>query len=515
VISHVTGLELELRPDSSLEQARARVTDLRAFASESAADFTTLDGPARLSATVTQTRYFRWLGRVFRTLGSHDPAARTLALGVLAHARGTLLLVVLELALAAALALGMDRGSRRLGRRRTALAALVLFAAGIPTSVLALGAMSSGRGMATLLLVLSLAVTLRLDLWVRGPSERPLARYLARAGSLVPIAVSAELAVEATWDLGLGALARRALAAGDLTTLMWAALPIAVLGLIGGIAGGLDRPEAVRAFAELEPAEKRPRVLIGLGAWLASLALLSTASHWAAPGALTGLGATMVSAFVVLGVVGVVGVALGVLAGGLSRTVAGLVARSREALAALPQPFIASAALTFGGAFAAGLLALLRSVDVADALSRRLTERRLHEGMDPPSAGGTPLMPYLRRVARHAVRVTAVTVALSVPWVLSLEAAARALQPSPTTSLVTLASDPSAPFAAETLALLFLGALGCSLLVLALEMSPRELSAETPGSTVVLALKRRARSSRPPARPEEERSPLDETDGAR
>jgi hypothetical protein len=99
--------------------------------------------------------------------------------------------------------------------------------------------------------------------------------------------------------------------------------------------------------------------------------------------------------------------------------------------------------------------------------------------------------------------------------VLSLEAAARALKPSPTTSLVTLASDPSAPFAAETLALLFLGALGCSLLVLALEMSPRELSAETPGSTVVLALKRRARSSRPPARPEEERSPLDETDGAR
>jgi hypothetical protein len=65
VISHVTGLELELRPDSSLEQARARVTDLRAFASESAADFTTLDGPARLSATVTQTRYFRWLGRVY------------------------------------------------------------------------------------------------------------------------------------------------------------------------------------------------------------------------------------------------------------------------------------------------------------------------------------------------------------------------------------------------------------------------------------------------------------------
>jgi len=513
VVAHVTKLDLALSPEAPLERARAIVTEVRRFATEHGADFATLDGPARVSATITQTRYSRWLSATMRALGPNDPDGKALALGVLAATGRTVPLALLALLGAAALVVAGRRVLRRARRVRVA-GALVLLA-GIPASVAAIEANGIGRVLATAALMVVLAAVLAFDLWAHGGTRWRPSRVVARVGLLIPSALSAELAVEAVLGQGLGAIARRALATGDIVTLMWAALPISASGLAGVIVGDLDPPRAGRVSSAYEAKERRASVLFALAGWFALLLLAALIGPFVIGPASRALRGTILSAFVIIGVAGSLGISFGILAGGLSRTASAVLARGREIAGAMPQPFVTCAALTFGGLVGAALIAVVRAAEVAHSLSRRLNERRLEEGLSAPSVGGTPLAPYLRRLLPDSIRATAVTLALSVPWAFGLEAAARALHRAPAASLLALGAAPAGEGTLGVAVLLFLGALGASVLGLAVELSPREAFGETPSSNVVLALKRRAGSASSPRITEADARSLDETDGAR
>jgi hypothetical protein len=195
---------------------------------------------------------------------------------------------------------------------------------------------------------------------------------------------------------------------------------------------------------------------------------------------------------------------LGVLAGGISQTVGGTLGRLQEIVAALPQPLTAAFALTFGGFRGALLLGLLRGLDVAGVLGNRLNERRLDEAMEQPSVGGTPLAPYLQRLFPHAVRATAVMLALSIPWMLGMVGAAAVLVRPEGLSLASLVAEGGS---AATAALFLATLLGLAPLLLASWLTPSESSGETANTTVVLALRRKV--SIPPAA-----TTPDDTDGS-
>jgi hypothetical protein len=515
VITHLTGLRLELPPEASVERARKVVTELRAFAFEHAADFSTLDGPARVSATVTQTRYFRWLAATARSLGPYDPVGHSLMRRVLREAASSLPLGVVALVAAGVLVLGVERLLRRLQAAAPALGASVIVLAGVPVTVVALAGAGAGRALSTLGLVVALAAALAVELRARRGTDYGAKHVLARAGALLPIAVAAELAVEAVLGRGLGAVTRRALALGDLTTLMWAALPVAVLGMIGVALSDLDGPRAQRIVTELDTARRHPRALFVLAGWLGLLLLFALLGPALTGPASLPTSSTIATGFVALAVAGTVGVVWGVLAGGLSRTADVALARSREVIGAMPQPLVTCAALTLGPITGAASIALLRSVEVADTLSRKLNERRMTERLEAPSRGGTPLAPYLTRVFPYATRATAVTLALSVPWILGLEAAARALYAVPLPSLVAVSAQGATVDTIGTAVLLFVAALGASVLLFAIELTPREVAVETPTANVVFALKRRVGSASSPRILDDAEGPLDEGDGAR
>jgi peptide/nickel transport system permease protein len=497
VIAHATGLDLRLDPEPSVEEARRVVKRVRAFALVHGPDFVTLDGPRRLSAIVIQTRYFRFLITTYQAASGTDPTGAE----ELRRVRASAMPFVLASLLVLASALGLAILALRLRARRTlrspAVAYLALGVAALPGSLAAFRGAAAGPALGWSLLSLVLAATLTYEVWALGADRRLVRRAVARAGTLLPLTVAAVLALESRLGWGLGALVRKALAAGELATLMWAALPLAVLGLLGVALGEVDRPVATGGMPrELERTPRRPVAMLLV---LAGLAVLS---GFGGLGWLRGtrdslgaaLGATLGTTLVALSATALVGLTLGILAGGISRTASGLLARLQEIVFALPQPLAAAFALTFGGVRGALLLGLLRGLEVAAVLGRRLTERRLDETMESPS-GGTPLAPYLRRLFPHAVRATAVALALSVPWVLGMEGASEALHATGRPSLAVLGAHDGA---SATSALLLCALIGGAPLLFARWLTPSESSDEATGPAVVLALRRRAGSSAPP-----------------
>jgi peptide/nickel transport system permease protein len=491
VIARATGLDVTLTEDASLDQARHAVTEVRAFALAHGPDFVTLDGPGRLSATIVQTRYFRWLIATFQAAtGADATGAETMRR--VRTAAGPFILtsfVVVSAALAlATLLLRLHRGGTRYGRW---LLHVALVVAALPASLAALRGAGGGRAIGWIALVAVLAATLTHEVAALGAERRPLRRAVARAGALLPVALAAELAIEASLGHGLGGLARKALAVGDLATLMWASFPLAVLGLIGASLGELDRPVAVDDTpSELEPAAPR-RLLVamvagalGVLAGVGGLAWLQGARD----GIGAALGATLWFTLLALATAALIGLVLGVLAGGISQTVGGTLGRLQEIVAALPQPLTAAFALTFGGFWGALLLGLLRGLDVAGVLGARLNERRLDEAIEQPSAGGTPLAPYLQRLFPFAVRATLVMLALSIPWVLGMAGVAAVLHRSEGPSLASLVAEGGG---AATTALFLASLLGLAPLLLASWLTPSEVSGETSSATVVLALRRK------------------------
>ncbi len=493
VLAHVTGVRVDLAAEPDVTQAREAVSRFQSFALEHALDFTTLDGPQRLTATVTETRYFRWVASVARALGKDDPAGMARALGALRMATSTLLYAGLSVGLAFLASLGAERLLSRHGSTAKVLGAVALGAATLPPASLSVRLLAHGYGIAVGGLTLALAALFTVELQAFAAPGPWLRRALARLALRLPVAVTALVAGEAVLGVGLGGMARRAVAAGDLSLLMWVGFPIAATGALSVAIGDLLRPAPTRVATELDPAERRRPLLIGAGVVLAGLSLVGLLGRTTGDprGLSAALGTTVLGLGAATGVAVVVGGALGLLAGGVSRTAHGLLVRARELLGALPEPLVACAALSFGGPLGAIGLGLLRAFDVAEVLSQRLNEQRVEEALEPPSGGGAPLSPYLRRVLPHAARATAVSVALSIPWLSSVWIAGAAiadpLRPGAWSLAAPALCSSQFSWAAFTL-------LGAAALVLASELSPRSGAVEADSTVVVLALKRRVSS---------------------
>jgi peptide/nickel transport system permease protein len=502
VIAHATGLDVALAEEASLEEARRVVTRVRAFALAQGPDFVTLDGPGRLSATVIQTRYFRWLTATIQAASGAD-AAGAEDLRRVRSAGGAFLLtslLVLSGALAAAILLLRLRQSG--AWRGAGLLHVALVVSAFPATLATLRGAAVGRAVGWVALGAVLAATLVHEVIALGAERRPIRRAIARAGALVPVALAGELALEAFLGHGLGALARKALAVGDLATLMWASFPLAALGLVGVALGELDRPVGTTGTpSELEPPRPR-RLLVALVAGGVGVLTGLGGLGWlqgARDGLGAALGATLWLTLVALTAAALVGLVLGVLAGGISQTAAGTLGRLQEIVAGLPQPLTAAFALTFGGLWGALLLGLLRGLDVAALLGGRLNERRLDEAMEQPSGGGTPLAPYLERLLPHAARATAVALALSVPWVLGMAGAAAVLHRAEGPSLAALVAEGGG---VATTALLLAALLGLAPLLLASWLTPSEWSGDVPSATVALALRPKRKSTTDGATPD-------------
>jgi hypothetical protein len=509
VLSHVTGNAWTVPPNATPREASETVARWRDWSIAHRSDFVRLDGPGRLSAMVLQTRYFRWLSSLRRAVTGDDPRGRGELERVIAVGRTSTLLVALAILggvlLGAAFATARDRS---LAAARYAFGAVFALST-LPLAYAALRGAALGRfgvfASVTLLLGATLVVELRSARATRGR----LRQALARSGPLVPLAFSAMLTGEAALGVGLGALAWEALSHSDLPLLMWIALPLSAVGaLFATTTAGGFRVRAAEAWPrqELEPA---PRRIAFLGGSLALIGLLAAFAllqpllgRGTAAGFARQLGGTLVTLGAALGAAVAVTLIVGLLAGGISRSFDTGLTRVLELVCALPQPLFACWAFSLGGITGAALLGSLRGVEVAHILRSRLAEQRASDELEAPSTERAPLAPYLRRLLPLALAPAATALALTVPWLSTLEAAtARLGAATPGTLATTLAHGRGFGLAAVLVLML----LGLALLSLVHELTPRE--SEDAYAGVVLPLKRRLRSDAPPPLLEEPPSP--------
>jgi len=501
VLAHITGAAFPLPPDPTLAEAARSATEWRDWAFDYGADFATLDGPGRLAATVLETRYFRFLASVPRAVRGEDPSGSARLGQVLASARTSVPLVFLALALAIAANTVLARrlASHEAGEEHAVFAATLV--AAVPLAGLATrGAVLGAVGL-TGTLTLGLTALLLLELHAARRQRGRLRRAIARAGALVPLALASALGAEALLGRGLGGLTRDALSRSDFEALLWIG---AVLSLAGSLAILLPDPEVRTRASAAEPgalvlARFRPRAFAVLGAVTGCFgvgALLEPTSTTpigvlarAAGVSLVTLGAATLTA-------AVVALFLGVLAGGISRAADLFLSRLVEVSSALPQPLVACAFFTFGTVSGAVLLGGLRGIELGHVLRLRLLERRAVEDLEPPSLGHAPLAPYLKRVLPLAVGPAAISLALTGAWFAALEGAGARLGAPATASLSALATTPDGVGLA---ALVLVSLLTAALCLLVRDVSPREHDEGTPGSPLVLPLRRRIDSSRPSA----------------
>jgi peptide/nickel transport system permease protein len=515
VLAHVTGNRWTVAPHATPREATQVVARWRDWALEQRSDFVSLDGPARLSAMLLQTRYFRWLSSLQRAVTGEDPRGRGELEAVLSAGRGSAVLGVFGMfggvLLGAAFAVARDR-SLRAARYLTGV---VMALSTLPLAYAALRGAALGVFGVFASVALLVGATIAVELGASRPTQSRLRQAVARSGPLVPLALSAVLAGEATLGVGLGALALEALTRSDLSRLMWIALALSAFGALAATTTeGALRVRATRDATEreLEPAPRRGIFLVAalaLIALLASLALLEPLiGAGAAATFARQLGGTLVTLGAALGAAVAVTLLVGLLAGGISRSFDTGLTRVLELVCALPQPLFSCWAFSLGGATGAAVLGSLRGVEIAHVLRSRLAEQRASDELDRPSTDRAPLAPYLRRLLPLAVAPAATALALTVPWLASLEAAtARLGGPTPGTLATTLSRGSAAGVAAVLVLLL----LGLALLSLVHELTPRE-SEEAHGSTVVLPLKRRLNSDAPP--PPEPATPRDDSESS-
>jgi peptide/nickel transport system permease protein len=261
VLSHVTGVGEEAGTLVSVERARRVVRRYRVFERDHLADFLTLDGPGRLGAMLSHTRYARWVGTAFAD-ASDDPDAAARREHALGTAARSLPLALATLAAAALVAAAVRLVTRRAPRRPDAVRAISLVCAAVPAGLAATGLSALGLGAVLTALTLCLSGMLVLEDGARPSTELAPTEAFRRALGWLPLAVSALLAAEASAGRGLGGLTARALGDGDLTTLMWVALPLAALGVVSAN-GPAPRPKLSGGSLELCPAERR-RARVGV-----------------------------------------------------------------------------------------------------------------------------------------------------------------------------------------------------------------------------------------------------------
>jgi len=501
VLAHVTGVALVLPQNPTVAAASALVTRWHDWQLDHGPDFVTLDGPGRLAAVVMQTRYFRFLASARRTLTGDDTDSAARLARVLALGRETLPRVLGALALAMALAVGLMRFRalhRVPPRGLTVLGATTLGA--LPLSGLAVRAEGLGSVALVVALGVGLGALLVLELDGLPPEQSRFRRVLGRSGMLLPLALGAELAAEAVGNHGLGQLTRRAVAAGELDTLMWVALLFSATGSLGILVQDLRsraHDEPPKSSSELLPGRRRRAPVLAVGVLLGVFASLGALHGFLPSSADAFARAAFRTLFVTLtatATAAIVALVLGVLAGGISRSAGTFLARTGELYLALPQPLVAGSALVLGGALGPALVGALRGIEVALVLKSRVADHRALADFDPPSLGRSPLSPYLRRVLPHAIAPVATLLALTGAWVAALEGSFQTVGAALPSSLGTLSVMSGG---AGLLAWLGVAALVSGLCWLVRDVAPRTESFETPEPPVVLPLKRRIDSVRP------------------
>jgi ABC-type dipeptide/oligopeptide/nickel transport system permease subunit len=459
-LRHATGRGPDLAPNATLAQAAAVVSDWRRWSLEHSMDFTTLDGPGRLSAVVTETRYFRWLLTLMGARRNHDDFVLSRARAVFERAERSLSLSFA--ALAAGLALGAFLATRfSASRRRERLAKGAAFVvASIPSAFLAV--QMSSAGIAAVLFVLVLGAT-ALVTWDALSSPVParyrevLLRALLHASPLLGSTLTGLLAAEASSGLpGLGSFVRASVRSGDLDSLMLVALAIAGAGLFVSTlsaAAAVYRPVADDSLLLDRPS--RARLLLALGP-TALLALFAAVGPFLGARAVSqALGQVLFSVLVATAVAAVVATVLGFLAGMVSHSADVLLARAYEVSSALPTALVAGALLTLGGIVGPILFGVLRGVEAAFLFRTRLAEGRRSFELEPISLGRTPILPQLRRLLPDAIRQPLICLSATGGWFVGLVIAALLLGVTTPPGLEPLAvpTGPAGSFVALSVAL--------------------------------------------------------------
>lgn len=449
MLCHITGQSWQVPKDASVADASAIAARFREWSLSHGADYATLDGPGRLGAMVTQTRYFRWLAKLGGALRYGDTVARGEAAAVLLAARTTLQSGFAPLLLGTLFGALLTRArsrAQRLGRGVRA-AAFVLAAA--PLALLATHTAFAGPLMLSLLLVagLTASVVVRLAGETRGASAREIAWCAAaHVGLLFPLAFTARLAAEAASGLGgLGALCRRALRESDLSPLMIASLCLSFGGLVCALVTDVAGARALgRGETEPRPGARTAFVtgaaIAGLGT---GLALLKPVLDGPLRRAAEALAHTLPFSAIALGAAAVTAIAAGFVAGAMSRTASAALSRALELTCSLPTPLLA--AFAFGlGYRGALLLGVVRGIEAAYLLRARLNELRKRRDLSPHALGRAPLSVYVRLLPA-SVGPALACVALTGSWVVGLEAAAAALAAGPEASIGARALDGNWP----------------------------------------------------------------------
>jgi peptide/nickel transport system permease protein len=254
VLLRITGLGVPLLPSSDLLEAQRAVDTWRDFWELHGADYAVLDGQRRLTATVSETQYGKWLTEVSRG-GLGRTQSGESALSEIRHNFPTTLVLLLVglgfgFSLAAAWA-RFERRARTLGLRySSALTGTAL--ASIPCASFVSLLSGLGLGLATA----ACLVTVTTAAWV--------SRHLARStispaktsavaaafsvsapigATYPPFVLSAIVLVELGFGLpGVGRMAAAALHAGDVNGWMAASLTLAIATLLLREAADLIRP---------------------------------------------------------------------------------------------------------------------------------------------------------------------------------------------------------------------------------------------------------------------------------
>jgi hypothetical protein len=502
MLCHITGQSWQVPAGASVADASAIAARFREWSLSSGADYATLDGPGRLGAMVTQTRYFRWLAKLGGALRYGDTVARGEAETVLLAAKTTLALGLVPLVLGTLLGALLTRArSHTAGLGRGVRAAAFAIAA-VPLALLAIHAAFSGPVLLSALLVggLTASVVVRLAGETRGASARDIAWCAAaHLGLLFPLAFTARLAAEAASGLGgLGALCRRALGEGDLSPLMIASSSLAFGGLVCALVTDTAGARSLgRGETDPRPGARAAFVIgVGLAGAGTALALLRPLLGGALGRAAEALAYTLPFSALALGAALVTALVGGFVAGAMSRTASAALSRALELACSLPTPLLA--AFAFGiGYRGALLLGVVRGIEAAYLLRARLNELRKRRDLSPHALGRAPLNVYLRLLPA-SVGPALACVALTGSWVVGLEAAATALGAGPSASIGAraLGGDSAAWLAVAIVALV--SAAWAEAAQRFGTSEGEELSRSAP---LVLQLKRRIRSATPDHEP--------------
>ena len=258
VLAQISDLPVSCPPNASVADARRVVDTWRDFWDLHGSEYSALDGPRRLAATFVETQYGKWLAAVLRGgLGRTQTGERALDLVSQGLATTSFLLFV---GLGGGFPLGVawtrfERQRLKFATRvASTIAGTALAAIPCATFVRLFAGPSAGLLSAICLVTITTAawVSRHLARSTMSQSVSPIAAAFSVSAPLgatyPPFVLSAIVLVELLFRLpGLGRIAARSLASGDVNAWMAASLALASASLLLRHAADLIRPRATQS----------------------------------------------------------------------------------------------------------------------------------------------------------------------------------------------------------------------------------------------------------------------------